>query len=57
MVGKFTPRSVFVDIDEPVFDEIKTGPMKKFYKSEQFVGGNDFWQETYGNVAMHIKDE
>ena len=37
--GKFVPRSVFVDLEPTVMDEIRTGVYRQLFHPEQLISG------------------
>ena len=39
--GKFVPRSVFVDLEPTVMDEIRTGVYRQLFHPEQLISGRE----------------
>lgn len=39
--GKHVPRSLFVDLEPTVIDEIKTGPYRQLFHPEQLISGKE----------------
>lgn len=39
--GKHIPRSVFIDLDPSQIDEVRSGPYKNLYSSEQLISGKE----------------
>lgn len=37
--GRYKPRSVFVDLEPTVVDEIRSGPCRKLYHPDQLITG------------------
>src|SRR5687767_7321617 len=39
--GKFVPRTVFIDLEPTVIDEIRTGTYRQLYHPEQLISGKE----------------
>jgi len=48
----YRPRSVFIDLEPTVIDEIRTGAFKTLFDAEQFVSGKE---DTANNFARGYK--
>ncbi|KAL7673347.1 hypothetical protein ACOME3_008206 [Neoechinorhynchus agilis] len=46
-VGKFVPRSVFVDLEPTVIDEVRTGTYRQLYHPEQLITGKEDAANNY----------
>ena len=40
--GKYVPRSVFIDLETSVIDQVRTGKYKQLFHPEQLITGNQF---------------
>ena len=47
--GRFVPRSIMIDLDPEVIDEIKVGEFRDLYTEDQFVAGKE---NAKGNFAL-----
>jgi tubulin alpha len=39
--GKYVPRSVYVDLEPSVLDEVRTGPYRQLFHPEQLISGKE----------------
>lgn len=39
--GKHVPRSLYVDLEPGVIDDVKTGPFKNFFRPETLINGKE----------------
>jgi tubulin alpha len=46
--GKYVPRTLFVDLEPTVIDEIKTGEYKRLFSPDQLISG----KEDAGNLIF-----
>lgn len=45
--GQYVPRSVFVDLEPTVIDEIRNGPYRKLFHPEQMITGKEDAANNY----------
>lgn len=55
--GKHVPRSVFVDLEPTVIDEVCTGTYCQLFQSEQLITGKEDAANTYANGCYTIDKE
>lgn len=59
--GKCVPRSIFVDLESSVIDEVKTGGMRDLYHPEQLIAGKEDAANNYARghytVGKQIIDQ
>ena len=55
--GKHVPRSVFVDLEESVIDQIRTGPYKQLFHPEQLITGKEDAANNYARGHYTIGKE
>jgi tubulin alpha len=39
--GKYVPRSIYVDLEPSVLDEVRTGPYRQLFHPEQLISGKE----------------
>merc|ERR550519_3175471 len=59
--GRYVPRSVFIDLEPSVIDEIRTGPYRQLFRPESMISGkedaaNNFARGHY-TVGKEIVDK
>ena len=55
--GKHVPRSIFVDLEPTVIDEIRTGTYKKLFHPEQLITGKEDAANNYARGHYTIGKE
>lgn len=55
--GKYVPRSIFIDLEPTVIDDIRTGPNKTLYHPEQLVSGREDAANNYARGHYTIGRE
>ena len=48
--GRYVPRSVFVDLEPTVIDEIRTGTYKNLFHPEQMITGKEDAANNYARL-------
>jgi tubulin beta len=54
---EFTPRSIFVDFDEEILDNIRSGPSRKFFPPKNFIHGKRGSIGLYGRGLFEYGGE
>ena len=49
--GKYVPRSLYVDLEPGVINEVKTGPMRALFHPESMITGKE---DAANNCAFHF---
>ena len=52
--GKHVPRTVFVDLEPTVIDEVRTGTYRQLYHPEQLISGKEDAANNYGNLSFLV---
>ncbi|XP_071819656.1 tubulin alpha chain-like [Apostichopus japonicus] len=52
--GKYVPRSLFVDLEPTVIDEIRTGPRRRLFHPEQLISGKEDAANNYARGHYSI---
>lgn len=55
--GKYVPRSIFIDLEPSVIDEIKTGPFRSLYHPEQMISGKEDAANNYARGHYTVGKE
>ncbi|XP_001956330.2 tubulin alpha-4 chain [Drosophila ananassae] len=55
--GKQVPRSIFVDLEPSVIDDVRNGPMKDLYHPEQLISGKEDAANNYARGRYSIGKE
>eukprot|EP00008_Paramoeba_atlantica_P000392 CAMPEP_0201500886 /NCGR_PEP_ID=MMETSP0151_2-20130828/83295_1 /ASSEMBLY_ACC=CAM_ASM_000257 /TAXON_ID=200890 /ORGANISM="Paramoeba atlantica, Strain 621/1 / CCAP 1560/9" /LENGTH=447 /DNA_ID=CAMNT_0047894357 /DNA_START=473 /DNA_END=1816 /DNA_ORIENTATION=- len=55
--GKYVPRSVFVDLEPSVVDEIRTGPSRKLFHPDQLITGKEDAANNYARGHYTVGKE
>jgi tubulin alpha len=55
--GKFVPRSVYVDLEPSVIDEVRTGPYSKLFSPDQLIAGKEDAANNYARGHYTIGKE
>tara|TARA_R110002050_G_scaffold232586_1_gene368234 strand:+ start:192 stop:1550 length:1359 start_codon:yes stop_codon:yes gene_type:complete len=55
--GKYVPRSIFVDLEPSVVDEIRTGPRRKLYHPSQLITGKEDAANNYARGHYTVGKE
>ncbi|XP_005110599.2 tubulin alpha-1 chain [Aplysia californica] len=55
--GKHVPRSIFVDLEPNVVDEVRVGPYRQLYHPEQLISGNEDAANNYARGHYTIGKE
>ena len=55
--GKHVPRTVFVDLEPTVVDEVRTGKYRQLYHPEQLISGKEYAANNYARGHYTIGKE
>jgi len=55
--GKHVPRTVFVDLEPTVIDEVRTGTYKQLFHPEQLISGNEDAANNYARGHYTVGKE
>jgi len=55
--GKFVPRSVFVDLEPTVIDEVRTGPYRQLFSPDQLISGKEDAANNYARGRFTVGKE
>ncbi|XP_066950899.1 tubulin alpha-3 chain-like [Macrobrachium rosenbergii] len=55
--GRYVPRSVFVDLEPTVIDEVRTGPYRQLFHPEQLINGKEDAANNYARGHYTIGKE
>ncbi|XP_068207189.1 tubulin alpha chain-like [Palaemon carinicauda] len=55
--GRYVPRSVFVDLEPTVIDEVRTGPYRQLFHPEQLISGKEDAANNYARGHYTIGKE
>lgn len=55
--GKLVPRSIFIDLEPSVIDDLRTGPMKTLYHPDQLISGKEDAANNYARGHYTIGKE
>ena len=55
--GKFVPRSIFMDLEESVIDQVRTGKYKQLFHPEQLITGKEDAANNYARGHYTIGKE
>ena len=53
--GQFVPRSVFVDLEPTVIDEIRTGAYRSLFHPDQMITGKEDAANNYARFFIGLK--
>ena len=53
--GKFVPRSIHVDSEPSVIDQIRKGPFKDLFDRKRLISGKESAADNYGTVLSFLK--
>ncbi|XP_038129997.1 tubulin alpha-8 chain-like [Cyprinodon tularosa] len=54
--GKYVPRTIFVDLEPTVVDEVRTGRFKQLFSPEQLISGKEDAANNYARGHYTIKE-
>jgi len=55
--GKFVPRSIFIDLEPSVVDEVRVGPYRKLFHPEQLITGKEDAANNYARGHYTVGKE
>eukprot|EP01099_Mayorella_cantabrigiensis_P008338 TRINITY_DN781_c0_g1_i1.p1 TRINITY_DN781_c0_g1~~TRINITY_DN781_c0_g1_i1.p1 ORF type:complete len:452 (-),score=127.69 TRINITY_DN781_c0_g1_i1:118-1473(-) len=55
--GKFVPRSIFVDLEPSVIDEVKNGPYKQLFHPDQMITGKEDASNNFARGQFTVGKE
>lgn len=55
--GKYVPRSVYVDLEPTVIDEVRTGPYRQLFHPEHLINGKEDAANNYARGHYTIGKE
>jgi tubulin alpha len=55
--GKFVPRSIYVDLEPTVIDEVRTGPYRNLFHKEQLISGKEDAANNYARGHYTVGKE
>jgi len=55
--GKHVPRTVFVDLEPTVVDEVRTGAYRQLFHPEQLITGKEDAANNYGTPLLLIAND
>eukprot|EP01083_Nonionella_stella_P119432 357001_1 len=55
--GKHVPRSVFLDLEPTVIDEVRTGTYRQLFHPEQLISGKEYAANNYARGHYTIGKE